>query len=153
MEIILREMRLEDLDDVLAIEEKTFSTPWSRKSFEMEIRENLLSTNIVAEYKDRVVGYAGMWTVIDEGHITNIAVDEDFKGRSIGNYLLMGLIKQCENNGIYKMTLEVRKSNQVAINLYKKYGFVEAGIRKDYYVDEREDAIVMWKIIEREEVN
>lgn len=152
MDIILREMRLEDLDDVLQIEEKTFSPPWSRKSFEMEINENLLSTNIVAQYQEKILGYAGMWTVIDEGHITNIAVDEEYKGKSIGNYLLMGLIKQAINNGIYKITLEVRKSNQVAINLYKKHGFIEAGIRKDYYVNEKEDAIIMWKTIERQEV-
>lgn len=152
MDIILREMRLEDLDDVLQIEEKTFSDPWSRKSFEMEITENLLSTNIVAQYQEKIIGYAGMWTIIDEGHITNIAVDEEYKGRSVGNYLLMGLIKQCKNNEIYKITLEVRKSNVVAINLYKKHGFVEAGIRKDYYINEKEDAIIMWKTIERLEV-
>lgn len=152
MEIIIREMEFDDIDGVLEIEKRTFSTPWSRNSFEMEIRENLLSTYIVAEYDGQIVGYAGMWTIIDEGHITNIAVDEGYKGRHIGNYLLIALIKYCANNGIYRMTLEVRKSNMVAINLYKKHGFEEAGIRKDYYVDEKEDAIVMWKTIERPEV-
>ena len=152
MNIILREMKLKDIDDVLYIEKKTFSTPWTRHSFEMEITNNLLSTYIVAELDGKVVGYAGMWTIIDEGHITNIAVDERYKGMSIGNNLLVGLIKHCVKIGIYKMTLEVRKSNLVAINLYKKYGFTEEGIRKDYYVDEKEDAIVMWKTIERQEM-
>lgn len=142
-------MALEDLDDVLQIEERTFSTPWSRNAFEMEIKDNLLSTYIVAEFDGKIVGYAGLWIIIDEGHITNIAVDERYKGRSIGNALLIGLTKQCINNGIFKMTLEVRKSNIVAINLYKKHGFTEEGIRKNYYVAEKEDAIVMWKIIEK----
>lgn len=152
MEIILREMKLEDLDEVLHIEERTFSTPWSRNSFEMEITDNLLSTYIVAEVEGKIVAYAGMWIIIDEGHITNLAVDERYKGKSIGNYLLVGLIKQCVNNNIYRMTLEVRKSNDVAINLYKKHGFTEQGIRKNYYADEKEDAIVMWKTIENPEV-
>lgn len=152
MDIIIREMEFNDIDEVLEIEKRTFSTPWSRNSFEMEIKENLLSTYIVAEYEGKILGYAGMWTIIDEGHITNIAVDEEYKGRHIGNYLLLALIKYCASNGIYRMTLEVRKSNMVAINLYKKHGFEEAGIRKDYYVNEKEDALVMWKTIERPEV-
>lgn len=152
MDIIIRAMKLEDLEDVLSIEEKTFPTPWTRKSFEMEIKDNLLSTYIVAEFDGKIVGYAGVWSIIDEGHITNIAVDERYKGRSIGNYLLVALMKHCVKNNIFKMTLEVRRTNFVAINLYKKHGFMEKGIRKNYYVDENEDAIIMWKTIEKPEV-
>lgn len=151
MKVELREMTIEDLDQVMDIEKRAFPTPWSRKSFEAEVRDNLLATYIVAELDGKVVGYAGMWTIIGEGHITNIAVDEGYKGRSIGNFLLMGLINQCVSNNIYKMTLEVRKSNDVAINLYKKHGFTEQGIRKNYYAAEKEDALIMWKIIERPE--
>lgn len=152
MNISIREMIIEDLDEVLNIEKRTFPTPWSKSSFEMEIKENLLATYIVAEVDDQIAGYAGMWTIIDEGHITNIAVDEDYKGQSLGNFLLVALIKHCVSNNIFKITLEVRRSNSVAINLYKKYGFVEKGIRKNYYAEEKEDAIVMWKKIERPEV-
>lgn len=152
MKVILREMTLEDLDEVLDIENKTFPIPWSRDSFKMEVKDNLLSTYLVAEVDGKIVGYAGIWIIIDEGHITNIAVDEEYKGKSIGNSLLMGLIKQCVNNNIYKMTLEVRKSNLVAINLYKKYGFTEEGIRKNYYAAEKEDALIMWKTIEKGEL-
>lgn len=153
MDILLREMTIEDLDEVMNIENRTFPTSWTRRAFEMEVKDNLLATYIVAELDGKIIGYAGMWTIIDEGHITNIAVDEDYKGRSIGNFLLMGLINQCTSNNIYRMTLEVRKSNDVAINLYKKHGFTEEGIRKNYYAAENEDALIMWKIIERPEEN
>lgn len=147
MDVVLREMELRDLDEVMEIEEKTFTTPWSRKSFEMEIKDNLLSKYIVAEIDEKVVGYGGMWLIVDEAHITNVAVDEAYKGQSIGNYLMIGMIKYCMDHDIARMTLEVRVSNTPAINLYKKHGFKEAGIRKNYYADDKEDALVMWKTI------
>lgn len=150
MDIVIREMRLDDLDEILDIEKRTFPTPWSRNAYEMELKDNLLATYIVAELDGKVVAYAGMWTIIDEGHITNIAVDQAYKGQSIGHNLLLALTKHCLSNNIFRMTLEVRKSNEVAINLYKKHGFTEQGIRKNYYAEENEDAIIMWKTIERQ---
>ncbi len=149
MDVILREMVIEDLDDIMEIEKYAFTTPWSRKAFEQEIVENLLAKYIVAEMDGRVVGYAGIWLIIDEGHITNIAVAKDSRGQGIGKYLMMGLIEFCRKSKINNMTLEVRKSNIVAQNLYKKYGFMDCGIRPNYYADDHEDAVIMWKTIEK----
>ena len=146
--VTLREMELNDLDDIMAIEKDAFTTPWSRNAFKTEITENLLAKYIVAEVEGRVVGYGGIWLILDEGHITNIAVSKDSRGQGIGNYLVMGLIDFCKTSKIYNMTLEVRESNIVAQNLYKKYGFLDCGIRPNYYSDDHENAMIMWKTIE-----
>lgn len=145
MQIILRQMEVSDLDDIMEIEKESFSTPWSREAFKMEVEENLLAVYIVAQIDDKVVGYGGLWTIMDEGHITNIAVREAFRGQGIGDAIVMGLVQYCRSNGIPNMTLEVRKSNIVAQNLYKKYGFIDCGIRPNYYTDGNEDAVIMWK--------
>ena len=91
-----------------------------------------------------VVGYAGMWKIQDEGHITNIAVHPEFRGVHIGKALMSQLINEARSLGVNSMTLEVRKSNIIARNLYESFGFKEAGVRKGYYADNKEDAIVMW---------
>lgn len=148
MNVVLREMEIDDLDAIMEIEHESFSTPWSRNAFKQEISENLLAKYIVAEVEEVVVGYAGIWLIIDEGHITNIAVKKDWRGQGIGKYLLMGLIDYCKRKGIHNMTLEVRKSNEVAQRLYKKFGFLDCGIRPNYYADDHEDAVIMWKTIE-----
>jgi ribosomal-protein-alanine N-acetyltransferase len=141
-------MELSDLDQIMEIEKEAFTTPWSRNAFEMEITENLLAKYIVAEVDGKVVGYAGIWLIIDEGHITNIAVKKEYQGQGIGKYLIMGLVDYCKRHSIINMTLEVRKSNIVAQNLYKKFGFKDCGIRPNYYADDHEDAVIMWKTIE-----
>ena len=147
MDIRIREMRESDLDRIMEIEKSTFSTPWSRESFIMELTKNLLAKYIVAEIDDYVVGYGGIWLIIDEGHITNIAVYEKYRGLGVGSKLLEGLVNLCIDRNIRAMTLEVRRSNEVAKSLYKKYGFEEYGIRPKYYADNSEDAIIMWKSI------
>ena len=144
-DIIIREMVEEDIDEVLAIEKKSFSTPWTKEAFVMEITKNTLAKYIVAEREGKIVGYGGIWLIVDEGHVTNIAVDPDFRGYGIGNYLVEGLIDICKKRDILAMTLEVRVSNNVARNLYNKYGFIDNGIRPKYYSDTGEDAIIMWK--------
>ena len=93
------------------------------------------------------MGYVGIWFVMDEGHITNVAVHSDYRGRKIGDKLVQALVNLCRENKIVSMTLEVRVSNIVAQNLYKKYGFKLAGIRKEYYSDNKEDAMIMWNDI------
>ena len=145
MEIIIRKMEIDDLDSIMEIEKQSFTTPWSRNAFEMEIRDNLLAHYIVAAIDDKIVGYGGIWFILDEGHITNIAVNRDYRGIGVGNKLICGLIDLCSENDINKMTLEVRKSNIVAQNLYKKYGFIDFGVRPRYYSDNNEDAIIMWR--------
>lgn len=148
MDVILREMEIDDLDVIMDIEKDAFSTPWSKKAFEKEITENLLAKYIVAEVDGNPVGYAGIWLIIDEGHITNIAVSKSLRGQGIGKYLMMGLIDFCRKSSIINMTLEVRKSNIRAQKLYRKFGFIDCGIRPNYYSDDHEDAVIMWKTID-----
>ena len=149
MEISIREMKETDLDRIVEIEGKIFSPPWSREAFLLEITKNLLAKYLVAIIDEMVVGYGGIWLILDEGHITNIAVDENYRGLGVGDRLLGGLIGLCSEKGLSAITLEVRKSNEIAKSLYKKYGFKEYGIRPKYYADNNEDAIIMWKTIER----
>ncbi|MBE3577159.1 MAG: ribosomal protein S18-alanine N-acetyltransferase [Limnochordales bacterium] len=138
-------MRLRDLDQVLRIERLSFSSPWSRAAFLSELLENDRARYIVARIGDQVVGYTGMWIVIDEGHITNVAVHPHWRNRGIATQLLGALEEIARANGVRRMTLEVRKSNVVAHTLYEKLGFRDAGIRRAYYRDNNEDAIIMWK--------
>jgi [ribosomal protein S18]-alanine N-acetyltransferase len=140
-------MEICHLDDIMIIEQLCFKIPWSRMSFEDEITRNNFAAYLCARTGDRVVGYAGMWQVCDEGHITNIAVHPDFRGMHIAGRLLAGLIGAASKCGIVRMTLEVRTGNKIAQALYKKYGFREQGIRKRYYSDDNEDALIMWKEI------
>ena len=145
MDIVIRAMTEEDIDSIVEIEKEAFATPGSKESFLTEIRDNLLAKYIIAEIDNKVVGYGGIWLILTEGHITNIAVKKEYQGLGIGNKLVEGLIIYCTSRGIDSMTLEVRKSNIVAQNLYKKYGFIDYGIRPKYYSDNNEDAIIMWR--------
>ena len=143
--MIIRTMTEEDIDDIVKIEEEVFSTPWSRDAFLIEMKENKLAKYMVIEIDKRVVAYGGIWLILNEGHITNIAVKEGFRGQGLGGKIVEALIYYCKLKNIESMTLEVRKSNLVAQNLYKKYGFVDCGIRPSYYQDNNEDAIIMWR--------
>lgn len=145
MEIIIREMTELDIKEVLEVEKESFTTPWSEESFKKEITENVLAVYIVAEVENKIVGYGGVWKILDEGHITNIAVRKDFRGLGVGDLLVMGIINYCTINKIPNITLEVRESNTVARNLYKKHGFEDLGKRPGYYADDNEAAIIMWR--------
>ena len=137
-------MRPDDLPAVQQIELRSFPTPWSSRAFLAELTENLYAHYIVAVSEERPVGYAGMWIVLDEAHITNIAVEPRLRGRRVGERLLRELILLAAELGAQRMTLEVRRSNLVAQSLYRKLGFVNRGLRKGYYTDTHEDAIIMW---------
>lgn len=145
--VTIREMLETDIDKVLEIEEEAFTTPWSKEAFTMELTKNLLAKYIVAQVDEKIVAYGGIWLILDEGHVTNIAVLSEYRGKGIGEKIVKGLIRICTSREIRAITLEVRKSNEVAKNLYKKLGFIEFGIRPKYYLDNQEDAIVMWKTI------
>ena len=145
MEIIIRKMEESDLDRIMEIEKDCFTTPWSRESFLIEITENLLARYLVAQVDGLVVGYGGIWMIVGEGHITNIAVETKYRQLGIGKKLVEGLIKLSIAMGIGSMTLEVRETNIAAQNLYEQYGFKAQGIRPNYYQDDNEDAIIMWK--------
>jgi ribosomal-protein-alanine N-acetyltransferase len=92
----------------------------------------------------RVVGYAGLWLMVDEAHVTSIAVSPPFRGFGVGELLFLALVDMSREIGAHYMTLEVRVSNTLAQNLYRKFGFKEAGIRRRYYSDNNEDALIMW---------
>ena len=142
-EPVIRFMRLRDVDDVAAIERETFARPWSRDSFRQEITRNAVARYLVAEEDGKVLGYAGAWVILDESHITNIAVREEARGRGIGKKLTAELLQVLSNLGACYATLEVRVSNIRAQNLYKSLGFVSVGKRKRYYEDNNEDAFLM----------
>lgn len=138
-------MTLDQIDEIMVVENLSFRIPWSRDAFVQEITNNKFAEYFAAKVDGRVVGYAGMWKVIDEGHITNVAVHPDYRGNGVGKALIEHLINVAKNGGITRMTLEVRKSNLTAQGLYGKFGFKACGFRKAYYADNNEDAMIMWK--------
>ena len=142
-EPIIRTMRLRDVDAVAAIEESTFARPWSRDSFRQELTRNVVARYLVAEEDGQILGYAGAWVILDESHITNIAVREDARGRGLGRKLTAELLQILSNLGASYATLEVRVSNLRAQRLYQSLGFVAVGKRKKYYEDNQEDAFLM----------
>ena len=146
--ITIRLMEERDLDAIMEVERQCFTLPWSREAFYNELHQNRFAHYLILEEDNKVIGYCGAWLVVDEAHITNIAVLPAYQGRGLGKVLLSSMIKECMLQAIKRMTLEVRESNLVAQSLYKKSGFVEGAIRKNYYSDNQEDAIVMWVNIE-----
>ena len=143
--VVIDPMRLRDLGDILKIEKLSFTTPWSKQAFLSELLENDRAYYLVAKVGDRAVGYIGVWLIAGEGHITNVAVHPDYRGQGIGRRLLLAIEEIALARGHRRMTLEVRTSNTVAQHLYRKLGYVAAGIRPKYYRDNNEDALIMWK--------
>lgn len=144
-----RPMKLKDIDDICAIEKEAFPTPWSAGAFYNELVNNHFAHYRVMEVGHEIAGYVGMWIIIDEAHITNIAVRIRFRGRKLGERLLEEVMKQAVTLGATKITLECRVSNHIAQNLYRKKGFRSVGVRKGYYTDNHEDALIMWADLEK----
>lgn len=138
-------MCLADLEQVLEIEQLSFTTPWSRQSFLHELLENERAIYLVFKENEKIWGYIGMWIVLDEGHITNLAVHPVFRQRGVGRSLILRLEELARERSVRHLTLEVRKSNEPAQNLYRDLGFVSVGVRRQYYLDNMEDAMIMWK--------
>lgn len=109
-----------------------------------ELTENHFARYILLLQGDHVIGYGGMWVIIDEAHVTNIAVLPEYRGKKLGERLLRRMMAEAIAEGARKMTLEVRVTNDPAQNLYRKLGFQDGGIRRSYYTDNQEDALVMW---------
>jgi [ribosomal protein S18]-alanine N-acetyltransferase len=141
---VFRYMKEEDIDQILEVEYASFTTPWSREAFYNEIYNNKFAVYLVLEEDQKIVGYCGAWIVIDEAHVTNIAVLPAYRGKKLGEALLRKMISVAEEMGARSMTLEVRVTNHAAQSLYRKLGFQDGGIRKNYYSDNQEDALVMW---------
>jgi len=140
-------MQIEDIDQVIQIDQLSFNLPWPRSSFRYEVSENKASRLWVAETpldgQQVLVGMLVCWIILDEAHIGTIAIHPDFRRRKIAEKMMLRAFDELQNEGVLKVFLEVRRSNEAALNLYRKFGFIEDGVRKRYYKDNHEDAILM----------
>lgn len=150
-ELIIRKAEEKDIRDIEELEQICFTQPWSYESIYHDIAENDKAFYLVAEVENKVIGYVGIWNIAGEGHITNVAVAPEYRRMSIGDTLITAILQVTAEDGITSHTLEVRKSNLSAINLYEKHGFRTAGERKGYYADNGEDALIMWRETEEDE--
>ena len=141
---IIRPMLISDLEVILEIERISFATPWSLESFKAELKDNEYARYLCLELDGLVIGYMGLWFILDEGHITNIAIAPNYRGQHWGEFLMRSVMEKMMNQGMERMTLEVRVSNSQALSLYTRLGFTTAGVRRGYYADTGEDAIIMW---------
>jgi len=141
----IRSAELADVKEITALDQICFAKPWSEQSFFEEVTKNPIAVYLVAVIDDQIVGYAGLWKIVCEGHITNVAVKPEFRRKGIASALIKALLDHTTEEGIVSYTLEVRVSNLSAISLYKKFAFQECGVRKAYYEDNNEDALIMWK--------
>lgn len=140
----IENLSLAHVDDVMEIEENAYGKHhWPRESFVNEVK-NDVAHYLCATIEGRVAGYIGVWEIIDEAHITTIAVHPNYKGKGIAKALLIAALERCYEVKIKYITLEVRASNQAAIGLYEKFGFKSLGVRKKYYQNDGEDALIMW---------
>lgn len=144
--IQIREMQLEDVEDIYTIEKECFSRPWTKEALQEIVVDNK-ALYLVAfdEITSQVVGYVGAYLILDEADINQVAVAPSFRRMKIASLLLQDFMQKLSKKGIASVTLEVRKSNKAAILLYEKMGFVTEGIRKNFYEAPTEDACIMWK--------
>ena len=142
--VIIEDMTLEDIPAVQAVESASFPVPWPSSAFKHELTQNKNARYVVARDGHGVVGYAGLWLMVDEAHITTFAVLPQHRRQKIGERMLQRLFDLADELGAEWLTLEVRVSNLPAQRLYEKYGFRRAGVRRRYYSDNNEDALIMW---------
>lgn len=141
-EYVIRSISKGDTKQLAELDKVCFAVPWSEQAF-IDETENELANYIIAEDNGAVIGYVGYWKVVDEGHITNIAVSPDYRRKGIASEMLSRIIKAAYDDNLYLLTLEVRKSNIAAQKLYEKFGFEPLGERKNYYHLPTEDAVIM----------
>jgi len=141
--MVIREMVESDLAQICFIERETFSEPWSEEDF----RNSFTKQNngyLVAEAQEKIIGYCGFWGIAGEGYIYNVAVRKEFRRQQVGFLMLKELIKKASDKGVTALTLEVRCSNEAALQLYDRLGFESLGVRKEFYSKPKEDAVIMW---------
>ncbi len=143
MRLILSSMTRDDLDEVIEIEWSAFSSPWTRGMYVRELGKPE-GCYLTARTQGGLVGYGGALVILDEAHVMTLAVREDFRRRGVAMRILLQLIEDVRVKGARFLTLEVRKSNQAAIDLYSRLGFQIMGERRNYYVDNLENALIMW---------
>ncbi len=141
---LIEPMRLEDIPAVQQIEREIFLTPWPRNAYRRELAQNRMASYMVIRDGDELVGYAGLWKMHDEAHVTTVGVRRRDQGRGFGLALMLALIDRAYALEARWVTLEVRASNFGAMALYEKLGFKVIGRRRGYYTDDGEDAVVMW---------
>ena len=141
--INIRRMTLLDIEAVSRIEAETFPRPWSLDDFRFEMTENPVARYLVVQKDDKVLGFAGAHIILDEGHITNVAITKMARGQGLGRLLMESLMQYAANLGVRYITLEVRASNAAAIELYLTLGFIKVNVRQKYYEDNGEDAWLM----------
>ena len=141
-EIVIDDMKVEDLPEVLAIETTSFQTPWSETLFHNELLKTISVTR-VAKINGKIVGYLCANVIIDEGHILNLAVHQEFRGRGIASFMIKEVLDMMRDDNCRSVFLEVRVSNEEARKMYEKFGFSLLGTRKNYYVSPVEDAVMM----------
>ena len=142
-DVVIRRMTEADLEQVVAIDQASFSLPWPPRSFAYELTDNFTSRSWVAELDGQVVAMMVGWLIVDELHVATIATRPDQRGRGFGKRLLIHALIQAQAEGAVRAFLEVRSGNVAAQNLYRNLGFVEDGRRKEYYKDNLEDAVLM----------
>ena len=143
MNLSIQLMKEKDVDEVLHISNLSLKESWSRESLLKEVT-NPLAKYFLVKDDENILGFAGVWIIFDEGHITNVAIHPEYRGKGLGEYLMNSLIEGCKSQKCNSITLEVRESNLPALKLYEKLGFKVAGKRKKYYSDNGEDALIMW---------
>lgn len=140
----IRRMCEEDLEEILAIERASYRSPWSRRAFESEVRAQHAFAFVLGQSNPPfVLGYICSWMAVDECHILNLAIHPSFRRMGLASQLIDHLFETCRERGILHCFLEVRMSNESAISLYRKYGFKVCGVRRRYYPDTGEDALIM----------
>ena len=140
----IERMSMADIGEVRRIETTSFTTQWPSDAFYNELHNNRSAHYFVSRLDGKVIAYGGIWAVLEDSHITTIAVDPDYRGKRYGELLLVRMIDEAIERGAAWMTLEVRESNTAAQQLYRKYGFTTVTTRKGYYSDNNESALVMW---------
>jgi ribosomal-protein-alanine N-acetyltransferase len=141
---VIEEMTLDDVVAVQEIEREIFLTPWPRNAYQRELLQNKMASYIVLRDRDEIIGYAGLWKMHDEAHVTTVGVRRHDQGKGFGIALMLALIGRAYTLNSRWMTLEVRASNHGAMAMYEKLGFKVIGRRRGYYTDDGEDAVVMW---------
>ncbi|GAC1581670.1 MAG: hypothetical protein NVS3B7_16830 [Candidatus Elarobacter sp.] len=142
--MLIERMTQVDLPAVLRIEAAAFTTSWPMNAFSNEIRDNKLAHYFVGRLDGAIVAYGGIWVILEDSHVTTIAVHPDYRGLKLGEEMLLKLLDEAIAQGASWITLEVRESNDVGQKLYRKYGFTTVSTRRGYYSDNGENALVMW---------
>lgn len=141
--IEVRPLRREDIRSVAAIESEAFTTPWQESTFEGLLDREGVELMVMTDAAEGVIGYAVLWVILDQGELANLALTTSRRGAGLGSHLLRHVLARARERGVGKLFLEVRASNQRAIDLYRSFGFEDVGIRRNYYDQPREDARVM----------